>query len=248
MTQNTIDQTFITACGGVGLFGMSYINQNQIVSASGQNDVYTVPTGRRAIISGVFCNSQSSASSACCFKVSGTYYNGGGPSVSLTAGTPQNLISTLPLILEAGETLSVFLTSAVSVNVWPQIIEVDANCPVKSGKFLNATSGNNLVYTCPTGKTAMFLDQKLNFGGISATGFGNFSSTTQMYWMYVPNGQSPASTFRFSNTATPSGSSSFGGTMVQSATRGPSMNAGDMIYVNANSTNGGCAFFNVVEF
>lgn len=247
MTQNGINQAYYTACGGFGLPGITYVNANQVVSSSGQNQIYTVPSGRRALISRVDCNAQSNVTANCCFNNGGTYYNGGGPQTSLTAGTPKNLISTIPLILDAGEILSIALSSALSVNVWPQIIEFDADSALKSGKFLNAAAGNNLVYTVPAGKTMIALDKVLNHGGASATGFGNLSSSTQMYWLYVPNGQSVGPTFRISNTATPSGGATTGGTMVQSATRFPSMNAGDMIYVNANAATGGCAYFNYLE-
>lgn len=247
MTQNAINQAFVTACGGSGLPGMILVNANQVISSSGQNQLYTVPAGKRALINRIDCNSQGSVTANCNFNNGGNYFNGGGSQTGLTAGTPQNLIKTIPLILDAGEILSVILSSAVSVNVWPQIIEFDAIAPLKSGKFLNCASGNNLVYTCPAGKTMMALDAVLNHGGVSATGFGQLSSSTQLYWMYVPNGQSVGPTFRISNTATPSGGATTGGTMVQSATRFPSMNPGDMIYVNASNALGGCAYFNYVE-
>ncbi len=247
MIQNAIDQLFYTACGGQGLPGITYINANQVVSASGQNQIYTVPAGRRALISRVDCNAQSSVSAGVCFNNGGSYFPGGGSAVSLTAGTPQNLMTTLPLILDAGEILSVVLQSALSVNVWPQIIEFDASAPLKSGKFLNCANGNNLVYTVPAGKTMIALDRSLNHGGILTTGFGQMSSTTQMYWMVVPNGQSPASTFRISNTVTPSGGATLAGAIAQSNTRFPSLNPGDMIYINASNALGGCGYYNYLE-
>ena len=133
------------------------------------------------------------------------------------------------------------------MNVWPQIIEFDAASPVKSGKLLNLVSGNNLCYTVPAGKTACFLDTKLNFGGISATAFNvGASGSGQSYFQYVPSGQSPGSLFRISNTVTISGTASFGQS-ASSATRGPSMGPGDMIYANCSVTNNCCAMFNLIE-
>jgi hypothetical protein len=247
MTQNVIANSFVLGNSGFPLPNMSYVNANTVVSSSGQNNIYTVPTGRRAIISSINCNSQGTVNAAPAFQNSGTYYNAGGTTSSLTAGTPLNIVLTIPLILDAGEILSIELSGAVSVNVWPQIVEFDANSIVKSGKFLNLASGNNLLYTCPAGKSMCILDKNLNFGGISATAFNvGASGGGTSYYMLVPSGQSPAAGFRITNGVTVTGTANFGQSG-QSNSRGPSLGAGDMLYANCTATNNVCAMFNYVE-
>lgn len=242
MTQNALNQKFLLANAGIPLLDMKFVNAFANISTIGQNDLYTVPAGKRAIIAGLIANGQASATATMYFKNSGTYYLAA-TSVSLTAGTPQNLVTLLPLILEAGEVLSVNLAGGSgTVNVWPQIIEYSNLSALKSVKTLAMASGNTLCYTCPAGKTAIITDQELNFGGISATMFSNTSSSVTSYFQYVPSGQSPGTTFRITNNVTCSALAA------SSASRGPSLGAGDMIYANCNNTFAMCGIFNIVEF
>lgn len=247
MTQNAINNDFILANAGAPLLDMSFVNANAVIAISGQNDLYTVPAGRRAVIPAVYCNSQGSVNANVQFKNSSTYYNAASTLVSLTAGTPQNIKSLIPIILEAGEVLSVILSGAISVNCWPQIIEFSSTSVLKTAKFLNLVSGNNLVYTCPAGKTAMILDTKLNFGGASATAFSAVGSSLACYFMYVPNGQAAGTGFRFSNNVTPGSSGVTGGAGASSATRGPCLTAGDAIYANCAGSLAMCAILNILE-
>lgn len=242
MTQNVINNLFMLANAGVALLDMSLVNVNQVVATSGENDLYTVPAGRRALISNFYVNSQGSVSATPHFKNSGTYYPGGANATSLTAGTPQNLMLLLPLILDAGETLSVLLSSATSVNCWPQIVEFSNKSPVKSIKFLNLQSGNNLLYTCPAGKTACCLDPYLNFGGASATSEGSITASGTIYFQFVPNGQSAGTGFRISNNINTSS-----GINASSVTRAPSFGPGDSLYVNSTASSNVVAFVNIVE-
>ncbi len=248
MTQNAINQNYMTVNAGTALLDMTLVNANAVISTSGQNNLYTVPVGRRALISAIYCNSQGSVNATPTFSSSGTYYNGGGSQLSLTAGTPQNILQTVPLILDSGEILAVFLSGAVSVNCWPVIVEFASNSGVKSGKAVNMVSGNNLCYTCPSGKTACILDRNLNFGGISATAFSIQSSTSSNYFQYVPSGQSPGSTFRITNNVSVSGTSTNFGVASSSASRAPSLGPGDAIWANCSIGGASVALFNVVEF
>lgn len=246
-TQNVLDNRFLAANGGFPLVGLSVINANTTVSSSGFNDIYTVPSGRRAIITTIWAICQSSTVSAtAAYKNSGTYFNGASPSVSLnSASTPQNLLTLIPLILESGEILSIYLASAVATNVWPVILEVDNSCVIKSSKTGPLVAGNNLCYTCPAGKTALLLDPRLNWGAPNATAIGAIGTANATYLQYVPSGQSPGSTFRITNNVT-SGTTG-GGSSASSVTRGPTLNAGDMIYANAANSLQTQVIFNVAE-
>ena len=247
MTQNVIGNTFVVGNAGFPLLNMSYVNANAVISSSGQNNLYTVPTGRRAIVTSIYVNSQGSVNAAPSFQNGATYYNAGGTTTGLTAGTPQNIVLTIPLILDAGEILSVELSGATAVNVWPQIVEFDAASSVKSGKFLGLASGNNLLYTCPAGKSMCILDKNLNFGGVAATAFNvGASGGGTSYYQFVPSGQSPAAGFRITNGVTVTGTTHFGQS-ASSNSRGPSLGAGDMLYANCTATNNVCAMFNYVE-
>lgn len=244
--QNILNNNFLTANAGFPLPGLQVINANQVISSSGFNDIYTVPSGRRAILTSMWAVTQSSTVGATpAYKIGSTYFNGAGGSVALSTTTPQNIVSLIPLILESGEVLSVYLASAISVNLWPVILEVDNSCVIKSSKTGPLTSGNNLCYTCPAGKSALILDPRLNFGAPSASAIGAIGSANATYLQYVPNGQSPGSTFRISNNVT-SGTTG-GGTSASSVMRGPSLNAGDMIYANAASSLQTQVIFNVAE-
>jgi hypothetical protein len=246
---NAINKRFILANAGIPLVNMSFVNAFANISTIGQNNLYTVPAGYRALIPHIIANAQASSTANVSFQNSGTYYNAGTTLTSLTAGTPLDLINLGPLILESGEILSVILGSGSgTVNVWPQIILFDNSSPLKSVKTLNLVSGNNLAYTCPAGKTAIITDRNLNFGGISATTISNTGSGLACYYQYVPNGQSAGSGFRFSNNVTVSGTGITGGTASSSATRGPSLNAGDSIYVNCAGSLAICSLFNLVEY
>jgi hypothetical protein len=249
MTQNNIDQTFLLANGGMPLLDPTFPNSNQVISSSGMNDLYTVPAGRRALIGSIMAQVQSSTLTATMmFKVSGTYYNGGTIGQTLTStAKPGNLALTFPLILEAGETLAVWLSAALSVNTWPQIIEFSNVSPVKSVKTLNLTATNVLCYTAPSTKKGFILDRRLNWGAPGAFSYTTTNaSSTSCYAIYLPNGQVVGTAFRIGETVAVAGANA-GGIAASSVSSGPIVASSDAIYVNATAANNACALFNVLE-
>ena len=249
MTQNAISNSFLTANGGIPILDPTFPNANQVVSSSGTNDLYTVPSGRRALIGAFMAQVQSSTLTATMmFKVSGTYYNGGTSGQTLTStAKPGNLALTFPLILEAGETLAVWLSSALSVNCWPQIIEFSNVSSVKSVKTLNLTATNVLCYTAPSTKKGFILDRRLNWGAPGAFVYTSTNgSSTSCYAIYLPNGQSVGTAFRIGETIAIAGANA-GGTASASISAGPVVAASDAIYVNASAANNACMLMNVAE-
>ncbi len=249
MTQNVISNSFLLANGGIPLLDPTFPNQNQVISSSGTNDVYTVPAGRRALIGAFMAQVQSSTLTATMmFKVSGTYYNGGTSGQTLTStAKPGNLALSFPLILEAGETLAVWLSAALSVNLWPQIIEFSNVSSVKSSKTLNLTATNVLCYTAPATKKSFILDRRLNWGAPGAFAYTSTNVTsTNCYAMYVPNGQAAGTTFRIGETIAIAGANA-GGTASASISSGPLLASSDAIYVNASAANNACLLLNVME-
>lgn len=250
MTQNIINNTFILANGGIAMLDPTFPNSNQVISSSGMNDLYTVPAGRRALVGSIMAQVQSSTLTATMmFKVSGTYYNGGSLGQTLTStAKPGNLALTFPLILEAGETLAVWLSSALSVNVWPQIIEYSNVSAIKSVKTLNLTATNVLCYTSPSTKKGFILDRRLNYGAPGAFVYTTTNaSSTSCYAIYLPNGQVVGTAFRIGETIAVAGANA-GGISSASISSGPVVASSDAIYCNATAANNACLLFNVAEF
>lgn len=249
MTQNSISNSFLTANGGMPLLDPTFPNANQVVSSSGMNDIYTVPAGRRALIGAFMAQVQSSTLTATMmFKVSGTYYNGGTIGQTLTStAKPGNLALSFPLILEAGETLAVWLSAALSVNAWPQIIEFSNGSSIKSVKTLNLTATNVLCYTAPATKKGFILDRRLNWGAPGAIVYTTTNAgSTSCYAIYLPNGQVVGTAFRIGETIAVAGANA-GGISSASVSSGPVVASSDAIYVNATAANNACMLMNVSE-
>lgn len=149
------------------------INPAQI-TATGDVDLYTVPAGRRALISGLFYynHSGSTASFQPKVKVSGVYNIwslapagtiNNSNAVAFAAGTQTSLTLNPPFILEAGETLA-GNCSFQPYNVIASIMEFDAaNSALKTVRVSSpvAAPAFNVLYTCPAGKTAYLMSNGL---------------------------------------------------------------------------------------
>lgn len=165
--------------------------------ATGTTDLYTVPTGRRALLFAM-CARNTRASGNITWgpelKVSGTYYPLNG--INASAVTPGNTSaaqqSTILALLEPGDTLSVVIGTNNGMTILSQLVEFDSSSPLKQGRLLGLSSGDNTLYTCPTGKTATTLPlEPLLF--MSAVQFTSEASHT-VHANLVPSGNSPSST------------------------------------------------------
>lgn len=181
--------------GNVTGFSIDRINSNNI--GSGNVDLYTVPAGKRAIVSlTVFNSTVSSINVTPKAKLSGsaTY-------TALTAGQAVTTLNsnTLPtrIVLEAGDILAV-TTQSAGINAFGTVLLFDNTSCLLSPRLLTLTSGDNTLYTCPANTKAYFI-------GCPAWIYGsannplmtiiNNSGSTQSYKVnIVPSGSSPGAT------------------------------------------------------
>lgn len=208
-------------------------------TANGNNDVYTVPANRSAIVLGLTVANfgANNPNFYMQFKSGGTYYQFS-PSQAVGA-TPSNsaVVNVQNVLLLAGEILSLH-ADAIGMSAWFKVIEFDsATTNITRGFITSLANGNNTLYTVPAGKTArptphlgVGVAANLLYGQL---GVFNISGGALNYAVYaVPNGGSPGVTNEFATlTGIASGA-------VFSAIVPDNLGAGDFIVVN---TSGGGA-------
>jgi hypothetical protein len=210
--------------------GTGNIDLNDAVTGS----TYTVPAGKIAVVGRgtIFNNNAATATFYVALKVSGTYYQ-----ISITAtatsGNAGTLASTsAPIVLAAGDVLAVNCDKN-AINVWMSLIEADDTSAIKTARILSLSNGDNTLYTCPAGKSAIILGptgmNALNAQG--AVGITNNSGAGRNYYLnIVTNGGSPATANKMMAATTINNATS------TSITLGASFGAGD--FLNMNTTSG----------
>lgn len=178
--------------GGIPLTGVKYPHCMGSNLNTGDNDLYTVPVGKRAAIFGGFMydNSAGNITAFVEVKISGTYYRLGAD-VALTTGTANAFVNT-GYIAEANEIIAVNSVTTNGLNVWLKIMEFDNSCAVKSSKLTSVTSGNQTVYTTPASTTAFLLDTQLQNNSLAANGLfvnGSGGTVNGVQWHVVASGQ-----------------------------------------------------------
>lgn len=230
---------------GVYLPGVKFPSAFVSNAGSSNVDMYTCPAGKRACVSYIIGYNTAGTTTTIfpVLYVSGTYYRIGGAGNAATTAQTQVLVTNQAIILEAGERIGVNTTQA-GMNLWANIVEFDNTAPIKSSKVVNMSNGNNTVYTCPSGKKAITLDQwfKTNFTLKKFFYFNNSGNSASLTWYGVPNGGSPGSTNQIGTETVTTGSASarlIGGLI---------LSAGDSIVVNTNvGTGTQTAWINVME-
>lgn len=217
------------------LSGLAYIPANGTPAASGTVDWYTCPTGKRAAIMGIsYCSPSGNASITPMLKSGGNYYNLNATQTATSIGVGAGGIVNL-IILEAGESISTNQSTS-SINVWISIMEFDSAIPFKTVKLLSLASGNNTLYICPAGKTAIFVSDNLSplsASTVKSVNYWNNSGASRNISAYhVPNGGSPGSSNQFLPTIPQAVAN--GSFMTNSAVSN-CMNAGDSIVINTDA-------------
>lgn len=223
--QNGINDCAFTHSIGPFVNGGKFVNVFS-GNITGTIDLYTCPSGKRALIMRyVACGGTSQGNLK--LKVSGTYYTVNNS--TLGGGTALNW---LPLILEAGEIISVVVTSGSGTNLWLQVLEFGNTASIKTSKTLTLANGNNTIYTVPAGKTAYILDNQATTGMLNGAVhyFNNSGGTRTVATYVVPSGGIPGSGNQYNTTQ--SVSNGVGNTAVG---RAISMKAGDFIVVNIDA-------------
>jgi hypothetical protein len=122
---------------------------------AGDNDLYTCPVNRRAIV--VYFSSLNLTGAGVVihprFKNGGTYYRAG-TNVTNNANSMSFGFLAQSYPLEAGETFTVN-TAALGLNLAARIVEFDATHPYKAVRLFSPGAGDSIVYQCPAGKRAV---------------------------------------------------------------------------------------------
>ena len=215
----------------VGVAGAGHV-------ASGDVDLYTVPSGKIGIIVGAnaYNDSMSAVDVFWEVKIGGTYYQivqshsvmGG----ALYSGQD------VDIILPAGETFSVNVGTGSVINPSAEIWEADATSNLASAIVTSFISGDNTIFTSPTGRSASLLPGFVDVGPVNLYYFNASGGTTLTSWNLVPSGGSVGT-----NNLLSSGNSITTGT-AGNIQADISMNAGDFVSLNTNSTGKQIAWIN----
>lgn len=220
---------------GAPLWNVKHINklyQNNSFS-TGENDVYTCPTGKKALVLTMqfFNSSGSSPNVICKMKVSGTYYRASA-TTAINNGTSTSIRAVIPL--EAGDSLSLNFSTGIACNVAIAILEFDSVAPVKFVRLLGTLiNGDNTLYTCPAGYTATPLSL-IDFSKSGSTGTGslNFANDSggslTLVTNVVPSGGSVSANNKFSSQAASNAA-------VTAPTAPFNLEAGDFVSINSGS-------------
>lgn len=221
------------------LLNPTFIRNLNPAAFSGDVDLYTVPAGRRALVGSYHTLNQALTATTYFpeIKIGSTYYR-----VSVNASPASGLGITSPaieLILEAGDSFAVNVSQA-GLNLFAQIIEFDANSPLKSARIAGPVSGDQVFYTVPVGKQALIPNflYMFNDGG-SAAGFvptfvADGGGARTITWYQIPSGgtkgtatQSRPSATVNANTISSAGAAPAPVTMIE----------GDMLLLNVDVGN-----------
>lgn len=235
--------TGIPKLGGATLPGLTPIRISGNNLPTGDNDLYTVPTGKKTAFVLNGRSYQASGGNIVYypeFKVSGTYYR---LSSDTTVTTGNAGVVTIPsiIVLNAGEIFAINTATNSGLNCIFQAYEMDAGANLYTARNLALSNGNNTLYTVPAGKTA-------NGAGFTANTNSNVTVVNTTggalnYIIYVVNsGGSVASTNQIS-ASTSVNNNTHNAFIVNTA-----LDTGDFIVVNTSAgTAGQIAYFTYFE-
>lgn len=218
-------------------------------AGSGTTGVYTVPANKRAFVWANLYNTTvgSLNYSSSLSKDGGSTFKQITNQAALGAGAA-SVAGASFLILEAGDIFAIN-TSGAGINIFPSAQLFSNTSRIKQAIFTAFASGDNIVYTCPGGKTAVFVQS-------TAGPYANTAPT-----LFMVNGTGGSVTYQAK--LTPSGGSTLllgASTAVVGAvtsvnsglvTNGANiyLNAGDALVINSGSATAGQMFIgNVYEF
>lgn len=148
--------TDIILSGGINLRNAKYVLATSSgFTASVFTDLYTVPVGRRALVTGYALTNRTAGSvgTRAFIKDSGTYY---GYTGTTTVGAGAGSGTNIPMGFDAGESFSLMPdTTTNAANAFVTIIEYDASVPFFSKKIFSPANGTSTLYTAPPGVSAL---------------------------------------------------------------------------------------------
>lgn len=222
---------------GVNLFNVLVPLAQQGNLPSGTTDLYTVPTGKQALFGAMrmFNPTIGGITAQVQVKIGGLYFRIASATITVNASQDNGFGSTSGYLLNAGESLAV-VTGALGLNAFPRIWEFDATANLKCPRLNALINGNNTLYTCPVGKTAIvlavsILQNQLPVQSpiyVNDTGGGPLT----VFWHQVPSGGTADTTNRITTSASvANGAVSAGVASV--------LTAGMSLVINSNSGNAG---------
>jgi hypothetical protein len=213
--------------GGISLALLTGVTPPVVALANGNNDLYTVPTGKRALIlfSACFNTTGGNLNVYHTIKVAGTTYRIGSTTlVNLgTLGSPQ-----AGFCFDAGDIFGIN-TDGAGIQASTTIYEFDATSSyLKGARILDTINGDSTLYTCPANKRAHLL---LNTGlwGAGHLSYCGTSGTPNLTPYLVPSGGAKGASNQIGPTTTVSA-------LVRNQFLVPCvLSPGDAIVVNSNA-------------
>lgn len=162
------------------------------VLSSGENDIYTCPAGKKALV-GPCALYNAGAGAVSVFpqikEEDGEYYRLSGP-ISVSVGV-RSAAFTQIYVLEPGQKFAFSTDGALNAGL--PVAEIDEAIPFKS-LIIELTALQTAIYTCPVGKRAITFryDQPIKFPALAGGQLINESGATRSYKSFVtPSGGSP---------------------------------------------------------
>lgn len=217
---------------GTIMRGAQYRRVSQAVN-TGDTDLYTVPTGKIALVGIMTGYNNSGVGNIVAFsqvKVAGTYYR---LSTSATiASAAQGAISPATWLV-AGDILAINTTTNNGLNITASVVEFDAGGPIAVGRVLGPSTGDNTLYTCPAGKNATLvspLTTAMSSGAFVFVADAGGARTISIN--LVPSGGSPSSANKVTASVSVSASNRNAATALPAC-----LGAGDFLSLNVDTGN-----------
>lgn len=238
--------------GDVPPTGLTMAGPAPVTLSTGTTQIYTVPAGKRAYVWGEAYNTSvgNILIDSKISKDSGATYTPLNNQATLATVTG-SAFATSGLILEAGDIWALTTATNNGLNVFPAVYLFSNTAKIKQVLFTAFASGDNIVYTCPGGKTAtvisgvagMYNNNGATLSQINATGG---SVTYQV--KFTPSGSATLTVGTAVTINNALGAATRNAILPPSALNNLVLNAGDAIVVNSSSATAGQAtYFNVYE-
>lgn len=202
----------------------------------GRNAIYTVPSGRAAIVQGSGPLIYWGAGSSCTYFVELGLADGSWVRSFTNQSISQSQTTTftaqyLPPILIEGESIAINASTAASVRALLSIFEFDLHPAIKTVRATSVEAGQNILYECPAGKMVAPVYQTPNpIGALYVMSYA-YGGSTQIYRHLIPSGAIYDNSTRLSMSAA---SYSSGSSSVWNL---PFMQAGDVLALECSSAN-----------
>lgn len=176
---------------GVPFIGVNFVTLYGSLTTSPSGTIYTVPTGKKAILYQYMYRNTSGVSQRLNtrYTIGGSSYdtaqlinlsNNASRGERPTKADGGNIYIWNPgiMVMNAGESFEIIGVTASSVQYFLTMMEFADNVPFKSVRNLNLNSSPVTLYTVPAGKKALFGVQTVETGGfLWTTGAGGASRT-----------------------------------------------------------------------